>query len=221
MFSSPALDSLLQNDSATYCLVSGGIDGLGSTIFLYTLPSSVPGQDLTDSLAEQWSYLGPVIGPLKREWPRSRWVGDIGLNWECAGMFTLPVSSPSPEPSQPVNPVDPVAAVAAAAAATAGQRERQWIILGSEGKYTHSLSDALPGEADEGKPPMWQLWYAGTLRNKKRDATATGAAGALASQEGDDGAELDIELEGVLDWGCLYATQTSMCNDGRRFMWGK
>lgn len=210
MFSSPALDLLLQNDSAAYCLVSGGIDGLGPTIFLYTLPSSVAGQDLADNLAEQWTYLGPVIGPLKREWPRNRWVGDIGLNWECAGMFTLPVSSPSHLPSQPVDQT-----------AAARQGERQWVILGSEGKYTHSLSDVLPGEEDEGKSPMWQLWYAGTLRNKKRDPTATTVVGAVASQEGDDGVKLDIELEGVLDWGCLYATQTFLCNDGRRLMWGE
>jgi sucrose-6-phosphate hydrolase SacC (GH32 family) len=208
MFSSPALDSLLQNDSATYCLVSGGINGLGPTIFLYTLPSSVPGEDLEDSLAKQWTYLGPLIGPPTREWPRSRWVGDIGLNWECAGMFTLP--APSPLPSR----VDQTVAAAR-------QGERQWIILGSEGKYTHSLTNVLPGEEEEGKSPMWQLWYAGTLLNNQRDPTATAVVGAVASQEGDDGVKLDVELEGVLDWGCLYATQTFLCTDGRRFMWGE
>lgn len=32
--------------------------------------------------------------------------------------------------------------------------------------------------------------------------------------------EMDIQLEGVLDWGDLYAAQTFLDDSGRRLMWG-
>jgi sucrose-6-phosphate hydrolase SacC (GH32 family) len=83
-------------------------------------------------------------------------------------------------------------------------KEKSFFILGAESTYQSILpGDQLPAKAQD-RPSKWQLWFSGDLRSAE------------------DGPKMDIEVEGVLDWGCCnYASASNVDNKGRRLIWGE
>lgn len=78
------LDTLRGERTNRYALVSGGIQGLAPTTFLYARER--------DRLND-WEYLGPLVQAPAR-WQASRkWSGNFGVNWECVNFMTLMVGS--------------------------------------------------------------------------------------------------------------------------------
>lgn len=82
----PALDHI-RGESSLYGLVSGGVHGLGPSVFLY----SVPPRDLTN-----WEYLGQLLQLPKNYRLSQKWSGDFGVNLECANIVTLRSSPTDP-----------------------------------------------------------------------------------------------------------------------------
>ena len=75
----PAMDRLF-HQSSLYGFVSGGIEGQGPTIFLYSVqPDNVC----------NWSYLAPLVSMPRRFQPSPKWSGNFGMNWECANWLAL------------------------------------------------------------------------------------------------------------------------------------
>ncbi|KAL2816094.1 glycosyl hydrolase [Aspergillus granulosus] len=62
-----------------YGLISGGIQGLTPTAFLYAIDRKSP---------DKWTYLGDLV-ELVLNFTPSRWSGDFGINWEVANLVTL------------------------------------------------------------------------------------------------------------------------------------
>lgn len=81
----PALDQL-RGQKSLYGLVSGGIDGYGPTVFLY----SVPHENVS-----KWHYLCPLVDMSARFQPSPKWSGNFGINWECVNFLTLKSESTS------------------------------------------------------------------------------------------------------------------------------
>lgn len=77
----PAMDQVLLKDKPSlYGLVSGGIEGVGPTSFLYEVSRDDPAK---------WEYLGPLIDVPRRYQPSEKWTGNFGMNWECVNFMTL------------------------------------------------------------------------------------------------------------------------------------
>lgn len=81
----PALDQL-RGQKSLYGLVSGGIDGHGPTVFLYSVPHGN---------VSEWHYLCPLVDMSSRFQPSLKWSGNFGVNWECANFLTLTSESTS------------------------------------------------------------------------------------------------------------------------------
>ncbi|KAI8710857.1 hypothetical protein NCS52_01528400 [Fusarium sp. LHS14.1] len=81
----PAISEALGSSAATrYGLISGGIQDVGPTTFLYAID---------DDNVEEWTYLGPVVDVPPRFQPSKKWCGNYGLNWECTNIVTLHADS--------------------------------------------------------------------------------------------------------------------------------
>ena len=99
--------------------------------------------------------------------------------------------------------------------------ERSVAVLSAEGYFREKLpeEEVDPAVVEKGaepeKNPRWQLWFAGPLSSPARSREGATKAHRRGT------AEMDIKLEGVLDWGDLYAAQTFLDNSGRRLMWGE
>jgi beta-fructofuranosidase len=77
----PCADQLLSNGQEKfYGLVSGGLEGIGPTSFLYQIQPS----DLT-----QWKYLGPLVELPQNFQPSKHWSGNYGINWECVNFLSF------------------------------------------------------------------------------------------------------------------------------------
>ena len=77
----PAMARVRGSDTSTlYAVVSGGIQDVGPTSFLYEVASD-------DSKA--WRYLGTLIDVPQRFQPSLKWSGNYGMNWECVNFMTL------------------------------------------------------------------------------------------------------------------------------------
>lgn len=63
-----------------YALVSGGIEGMGPTTFIYTMDRS----DIT-----HWEYLGPLVNLPQTFSPSGTCEANFGMNWECTNFMTL------------------------------------------------------------------------------------------------------------------------------------
>ena len=74
-----ALDHV-RGKKSLYGLVSGGIEGVGPTAFLY----SVPHENVS-----KWHYISPLIDMPARFQPSLKWTGNFGVNWECVNFLTL------------------------------------------------------------------------------------------------------------------------------------
>ena len=68
-----------------YGLVSGGIQDVGPTVFLYEILRGNP--------EEEWKCLGPLVDLPARFQPSSKWSGNYGVNWECANLVALRADS--------------------------------------------------------------------------------------------------------------------------------
>jgi len=77
----PSADRLLDNgEDKFYGLVSGGIENVGPTTFLYQIQPS----DLT-----KWKYLGPLVDLPPSFQPSKHWSGNYGVNWECVNFLSF------------------------------------------------------------------------------------------------------------------------------------
>ncbi|TVY65319.1 Beta-fructofuranosidase, cell wall isozyme [Fusarium oxysporum f. sp. cubense] len=63
-----------------YGLISGGIQDLGPTTFLY---------EISQENLENWKYLNPLVDVPLRFQPSEKWSGNYGINWECTNLVTL------------------------------------------------------------------------------------------------------------------------------------
>jgi beta-fructofuranosidase len=77
---STSLDTLREDSSALYGLVSGGIVNTGPTTFLYRI---------CKSSVDNWTYLNPLVDIPMRFQPSMRWSGNYGTNWECTNLMNL------------------------------------------------------------------------------------------------------------------------------------
>ncbi|KAJ6445247.1 glycoside hydrolase family 32 protein [Purpureocillium lavendulum] len=75
-----------KNTTASYGLISGGIEGSGPNAFLYKVDHHNP---------ENWEYIGPLVNVPLRFQPSSKWSGNYGVNWECVNFVTLDAGSES------------------------------------------------------------------------------------------------------------------------------
>jgi beta-fructofuranosidase len=78
----PSLDTAVgrsPGEGNLYGLISGGTEGRGPTVFLYSIDKS----NMT-----QWNYICNLV-ELGLNHRISRWSGDMGVNWECANFTTL------------------------------------------------------------------------------------------------------------------------------------
>lgn len=82
----PQLDQLRGEQGNLYGLVSGGVEELGPTSFLYALTPENP---------DEWRYLGPLVDLPARYQAAPKWSGNFGLNWECVNFMTLTSQSTS------------------------------------------------------------------------------------------------------------------------------
>ncbi|KAL2677388.1 hypothetical protein Neosp_011158 [[Neocosmospora] mangrovei] len=83
----PAISEALGSSAVTrYGLISGGIQDVGPTTFLYAID---------DDNAEEWKYLCPLVDVPARFHPSKKWCGNYGLNWECTNIVTLHADSES------------------------------------------------------------------------------------------------------------------------------
>ena len=83
----PALDKARgQTEPGLYALVSGGIEGVGPTTFLY---------DIEKDNQEKWTYLNPLVDLPLRFQPSKKWNGNYGVNWECTNIIDLHAASGS------------------------------------------------------------------------------------------------------------------------------
>lgn len=84
-FRDPYVVDLSSNDTretgptGLYGLISGGIEGLGPTAFLYDIVDRTLG----------WNYVGPLVDVPLRYQPSRKWSGNYGVNWECTNLVTL------------------------------------------------------------------------------------------------------------------------------------
>lgn len=69
-----------RSEPVLYALISGGIEGVGPTTFLY---------EIEKSNLEEWEYLNPLIDMPLRFQPSKKWSGNYGVNWECTNLMTL------------------------------------------------------------------------------------------------------------------------------------
>lgn len=76
---SDAIDAL-RGTSALYALLSGGIQDVGPTTFLYEVSPADP---------EKWTYLNPLVDVDLRFQPSDKWAGNYGVNWECTNLVLL------------------------------------------------------------------------------------------------------------------------------------
>lgn len=77
---------------------------------------------------------------------------------------------------------------------------QSFLIISPQAQYFELLEPQQPDAPKEGK--KWQLWATGRM------------------QLGAEGPVFDIQQEGVLDWGCLYAAQTFTDASERRLLIG-
>ncbi|KAJ3457906.1 hypothetical protein MRS44_012015 [Fusarium solani] len=83
----PAISEALGSSTMTrYGLISGGIQDVGPTTFLYAID---------DNNVEEWTYLGPLVDVPARFQPSKKWSGNYGVNWECTNIVTLHADSES------------------------------------------------------------------------------------------------------------------------------
>ncbi|KAJ3454787.1 hypothetical protein MRS44_013387 [Fusarium solani] len=83
----PAISEALGSSTLTrYGLISGGIQDVGPTTFLYAID---------DDNVEKWTYLGPLVDMPARFQPSKKWCGNYGVNWECTNIVTLHAGSES------------------------------------------------------------------------------------------------------------------------------
>ncbi|KAL6399519.1 hypothetical protein AUP68_18067 [Ilyonectria robusta] len=83
----PAISETLGTGATTsYGLISGGIQDLGPTTFLY---------EIDGNNVEKWKYLSPLVDVPARFQPSKKWCGNYGVNWECTNVVTLHADSES------------------------------------------------------------------------------------------------------------------------------
>jgi hypothetical protein len=78
---------------------------------------------------------------------------------------------------------------------------RSFVIIGPQGTYFEPLEPIKP-EANPA-PKKWQSWASGALK-----------------KEG-EGVDMEFELQGILDWGCIYAAQSFVGEGGKRLLIGE
>lgn len=94
------------------------------------------------------------------------------------------------------------------------------MVVSSQGEYKEDLG--LEGEEKVGaerKSPRWQLWFSGPVSRSSSRTEGDMRDGGMAEVK--QGARMEVQLEGVLDRGDLYAAQVFTDNIGRRLMWGE
>ncbi|KAM5341268.1 hypothetical protein ACJ41O_015377 [Fusarium nematophilum] len=83
----PAISEALGTSATTYYgLISGGIQDVGPTTFLY---------EIDENNFENWNYLNPLVDVPARLQPSRKWCGNYGVNWECTNIVTLHAGSES------------------------------------------------------------------------------------------------------------------------------
>lgn len=125
----PALSKLLgkATDNPLFGVIAGGIRDRGPTAFLY----SIDANDLTT-----WKYLGPLANAGTNDY-RSRWSGDLGVNWEVVNFLTLTDD--------------------------ATQRSSNFLIMGGEGcqPHPHELSSTVVRSGSVQRTLRNQFWVGG------------------------------------------------------------
>lgn len=77
----PAIEQVREvNKPSLYGIISGGIEAVGPTTFMYAVPA--------DRLSH-WTYLGTLVDLPARFQPSKKWTGNYGINWECTNFMSL------------------------------------------------------------------------------------------------------------------------------------
>ncbi|USP75561.1 glycoside hydrolase family 32 protein [Curvularia clavata] len=85
VFQSPQVDALLGKKKDTwYTVISGGVHGVGPTMFLYAQ------YEKDEDEFQTWEYLGEWWNePANSTWTEEGWAGRWGYNFEVANVFSL------------------------------------------------------------------------------------------------------------------------------------
>ncbi|EUC31783.1 glycoside hydrolase family 32 protein [Bipolaris zeicola 26-R-13] len=171
VFQSPQFDSLLSKKKDTwYTLISGGVHGVGPSLFLYAQ------YDDSDSASFQtWEYLGEYWHEAANTtWTESNWAGRWGFNFEVANIFSLDEHGANPSTGETFLTVGAEWSYAPIVPQVSDERDMLWI-AGTQslvdGKLT--FEPTMAGRLDAGRSA-----YAAAGKLLSADSQPSWASGA-------------------------------------------